>query len=319
MDKDHDSKKEVENKTPVVPSESGLGESGNKLILRLLGPLADEVGQYLADGFRQWRWRRKNFEKVAERCETEKVARGIEDNSLTAVSEGDAYRLADACSFEDNEIVQELWAGLIISAITPSKKFTMTRACVEILKAIGSVEAGLLLVLDEYDKPPSNFVAKTGFENFSEIQFNQEIDKINQNREKWENELEFLINRMYRHFPNDQREIAIQNLFRLRCIGMRTRRNLDQNTTRQRLPIGVRETETAPTYEMFSKTVDYLEALTLVGSGTGNYKLLSFSSQYHLLKTIPELKFQLTDLGKYLISLCMTQELRRKSKSINSE
>ncbi len=319
MNKDHDREKDVEEKVPAVPDESGLGESGNKLMLRLLGPLADEVGQYLADGFRQWRWRRENFEKVAERCETEKVARGIEDNSLTAVSEGDAYRLTNACSFEDNEIAQELWAGLITSAVDPGKQVTMTRAFVEILRAIGPVEAGLLLVLDEYDRRPRHRAINMDFANLNQIQLSQETEKIKQEHEKWENELEFLTNRMYRHFPNDQREIAIQNLFRLRCIGMRTGRNLDQNTTRRGLPVGVRETEAAPTYEIFSKAVDYLEALTLVESGTGNYKLLSFSSQYPLLETIPELKFQLTDMGRYLISLCMTQELRRKSKSNNSE
>ena len=61
---------------------SSLGESGSKLMVRQFGPLADEVGQYLADGFRQWHWGRDNFEKVAELCEREKEARGIDENSL---------------------------------------------------------------------------------------------------------------------------------------------------------------------------------------------------------------------------------------------
>ncbi|MDE0155308.1 MAG: Abi-alpha family protein [Gammaproteobacteria bacterium] len=63
---------------------------------------------------------------------------------MTTISEGDAYRLAEACSFEDNETVQELWAGLITSTIRSDKEVTMTRAFIEILKAIGPVEKELL-------------------------------------------------------------------------------------------------------------------------------------------------------------------------------
>ena len=112
---------------------STFGASAGKLILRLFGPLADELGQYLADGFRQWRWRRDNFKRVAERCEIDKEARGIDDNSLEPVAEGDAFRLAEACSFEDEPMLQEMWAGLITSAMDPHKTVNSTRALVEIL------------------------------------------------------------------------------------------------------------------------------------------------------------------------------------------
>lgn len=310
MNQNHDYENGVEEGSRPPRNKSPLSPSGNKLISRLLGPLADEVGQYLADIFRQWRWRRENFEKIAERCEIEKEVRGIDDDLLSAVSEGDAYRLAEACSFEDNEMVQELWAGLIISTIEPDKEVTMTRAFIEILKAIGPVEAGLLLVLSEFNHRQwpsiSQDITKLGQEELSRLS-----DSINQANKEWTDRLKALAQRVYQRFPEGQKEIAIQNLFRLRCIGLRTGRNLAQSKMRSGLPIGVRSTDAAPTYDSFSKVADYLEWLILVGTGTGSYKGGPLSDIEPLYRSIPEIKFELTHLGRTLTSLCMTDALRQ--------
>ena len=154
MNQDSHNEKDINPDTSPTPDNSTFGASAGKLILGLFGPLSDELGQYLAEGFRQWRWRRENFRKVAERCDVKKEARRIDDNSLTSVAEGDAFRLAEACSLEDDEMVQEMWASLITSAMDPQKDVVSNRAFVEILKAIGPVEAGLLLVLYQISHPP---------------------------------------------------------------------------------------------------------------------------------------------------------------------
>ena len=310
MTKSPDHEKDVDQGMSSVPDNSAFSASAGKLILKLFGPLADEVGQYLADGFRQWRWRRDNFKKIAERCEREEEARGIDDNSLASVAEGDAYRLAEACSFEDDETVQELWAGLITSAMDPDKDIVSTRAFVEILRAISPVEAGLLLALYQIKRIPKH----RAIQNFSNLSV-EELHSLRQNsnneNEKWKRGIIALADRAYRRFSKSQREVAIQNLFRLRCIGLRTGRNLSESKTRSGLPIGVRATDAAPTYDSFAKVADYLESLIMVGTGTGSYTQSPLSSPHPLLRELPEIRFELTHLGSTLVSLCMTEALQR--------
>ncbi len=311
MNKNYDDERDFDQGISSLPKNSGFSASAGKLVLRLFGPVADEMGQYLADGFRQWRWRRDNFSKVADRCEMEKEARGIDDDSLGSVAEGEAYRLAEACSSEDDEMVQELWAGLITSAMDPDKEVVLIRAFVEILKAIGPVEAGLLLVLHEIKRPPK----RRPIPNIDDLSI-EELQNVNQNindqNEKWKNDIIAVANRVYRRFSESQMEVAKQNLFRLRCIGLRTGRNLTQHQIRSGLPFGISATDAAPSYESFAKVADYLESLIMVGAGTGSDKESPLTSPNPLLQVIPEMRFELTHLGATLVSLCMTKALRRK-------
>ena len=296
--------------TSPTPDNSTFGASAGKLILRLFGPLSDELGQYLAEGFRQWRWRRENFRKVAERCDVEKEARRIDDNSLTSVAEGDAFRLAEACSLEDDEMVQEMWAGLITSAMDPQKDVVSNRAFVEVLKAIGPVEAGLLLVLYQISHPPRR-PSIPRFDALTKDEAHSIRQQIGEEDHKWKHKIIALADRVYRRFPESQMEVAVQNLFRLRCIGLRTGRNLSQHQTRSGLPIGVRGSDAAPTYDSFTKVVDYLESLIMVGIGTGSYKHGILSNPHPLLQSLPEIRFSLTHLGNTLVSLCMTKALQQ--------
>ena len=253
----------------------------------------------------------ENFKKVAERCEMEKEAREIDDSSLASIAEGDAFRLAEGCSFEDDETVQEMWAGLITSAMDPNKDVVSTRAFSEILKAIGPVEAGLLLVLYQINRPPTRPSA-SNWNSLSEEQLRSLRNQVTDADNQWMRETIALADRVYRRFPDNQMEIAIQNLFRLRCIGLRTGRNLSQNQTRSGIPFGVRGSDAAPTYDSFAKVVDYLESLILVGSGTGHYNQGILSNSHPLLQTLPEVRFELTRLGRTLVSLCMTKALRQE-------
>ncbi|MYH32176.1 MAG: DUF4393 domain-containing protein [Gammaproteobacteria bacterium] len=294
-----------------VSQPSSLSASAGKLIERLFGPASDEMGEYLAERLRQWRWRQDNFGKIAERYEREKTARGISDDSLKSLTEGEAYRLAEACSFEDDELVQELWAGLIASAMDPAKEAVSTRAFVEILKAIGPVEAGLLLVINEISHPPKQ-PSRSDLKNASPEEITDIRQQLYEDREKWTIELAALAERVYRRYSESQKDIAIQNLFRLRCIGLSTGRNLSEYQTRAGLPIGVLGSDAAPTYETFAKVADYLESLIMAGSGTGTYKRRLLLSRNPLLKSLPECRFALTHLGKTLLSRCMTQELAEK-------
>ncbi len=313
MGKSHDPDDDVSSGAPANTEDSRLGSSGRQLLTRLLGPLADEMGIYLADSFRQWRWRKENFEKVAQRCEMEKKTRIIDDESLMPVSEGDAYRLTDACSFEDNETMQELWAGLIISSMDRNKAISGLRAFTDILKAIGPVEAGLLLVLYEISFPPSHSIEQN-LDNLDLKELDRIRRNINQKNDKWMNELRILSENTYRRFSDAEKDLAIQNLFRLRCIGLRVRRNLNSRIASSALPLdpGQMAKVTSQVHEYLFQAVDYLEWLTLVDSGIGNHKQIPAPITGRSLDLMPELQFQLTGMGSSLVSACMTDVLRRK-------
>ena len=207
-------------------------------------------------------------------------------------------------------MVQELWAGLITSAIDPDKEVSSTRAFVEILKALGPVEAGLLLVLYQINRPPK-YPTVPNMNKLSAEELYGVRQQMEDENEKWKGELIALATRVYRRFSGSQMEIAIQNLFRLRCIGLRTGRNLSKHKTRFGLPIGVSGTAAAPTYESFAKVADYLESLIMAGSGTGSYKQSPLSNPHLLLQSLPEIRFELTHLGRTLVSLCMTKALQQ--------
>ena len=288
-----------------------------ELLSRLLGPLADEMGEYIADRFRRWRWRRDNLRKIAEKYEMERKARNIDSNDPAFISQGDAYRLVESCSLDDEEIIQELWAGLITSAMHP-KKTVEIKAFIDILKALSPVEIGLILILDKYEHPlRHSFNTDLGHADLAKL--NRIRKEIYQKNKKWERELDLLAERIYRHFQSERREIAVQNLFRLRCIGLRSGRNLDRDTSHRGLPFGVSAADTSPTYEAYANTVDYLDSLILAGSGTGGYEGFPILRQTSLLQQVPELRFQLTQLGRMLISSSMTQELREKINSFAME
>ena len=70
----------------VIRKNHRSSVSTDPLLSRLLGPLADEMGEYIADGFRQWRWRRDNLRKIAEKCEMERKARNIDSNEPASIS-----------------------------------------------------------------------------------------------------------------------------------------------------------------------------------------------------------------------------------------
>lgn len=313
MGKSHDPDDDVSSGAHANTEDSRLGSSGRQLLTRLLGPLADEMGIYLADSFRQWRWRKENFEKVAQRCEMEKKARIIDDELLMPVSEGDAYRLTDACSFEDNETMQELWAGLIISSMDRNKTISGLRAFTDILKAIGPVEAGLLLVLYEISFPPSHSIEQN-LDNLDLKELDQIRRNINQKNDTWMSELRILSENTYRRFSDAEKDLAIQNLFRLRCIGLRVRRNLNSRITSSALPLdpGQMAKVTSQVHGYLFQAVDYLEWLTLVDSGIENHKQIPDPITGRSLDIMPELQFQLTGMGSSLVSACMTDVLRRK-------
>jgi len=133
--------------TDLLKSDAG-GKFAD-LISRLAGPLADEVGMMLGDTARVFRM--KNWVKTLQKTEQILKQAGL---SPKAVPPRLFLPITEACSIEDNESLQDKWAGLLATASQETD--TVSPAFVETLKQLTPDEARYLDGL--YDSLKSSHV-----------------------------------------------------------------------------------------------------------------------------------------------------------------
>src|SRR5690348_1104433 len=114
--------------------KSGAAEKIADLVNKLAGPLAEEAGLMLGDKVRVHRV--KNW--IATTQKTERLLReaGV---SPRAVPPRLFLPIMEACSVEDNETLQDMWAGLLASA--SRKPDDVSPSFVETLKQLVPHEA----------------------------------------------------------------------------------------------------------------------------------------------------------------------------------
>jgi Abortive infection alpha len=88
-----------------------IGDKVTDLVHKLAGPLFEEIGLTLGDKFRVYRT--KNWIKTVEK--TERLLREA-DLPANAVPPRLLLPIIDGCSIEDNDSLQDLWAGLLATA-----------------------------------------------------------------------------------------------------------------------------------------------------------------------------------------------------------
>lgn len=112
--------------------------NSNSLLVRLLGPLADEMGNCL----REWYVRRKNnLEKVAIEADqklTDRNLKRIEPN-LNVI-----YPLLDKSSLVDNEFMQKKWSNLLASSISKESSDKVHVSFPHILEQLTPMDAQIL-------------------------------------------------------------------------------------------------------------------------------------------------------------------------------
>ncbi|MGA7314637.1 MAG: Abi-alpha family protein [Silvibacterium sp.] len=120
--------------------KSGAGEKIADLVNKLAGPLAEEVGMIFGDTVRVYRV--KNWIKTLQKTE-----RLLRDSGLPAnpVPPGLFLPIMEASSIEDNETLQEMWAGLLATA--SQKTDSVSPAFIETLKQLTPGDARHLEVI----------------------------------------------------------------------------------------------------------------------------------------------------------------------------
>lgn len=105
------------------------------LLRRMAGPAADRVG----DLFGEKIYRKENLIKIAEKAHR-KLREA--DQPVNVVPPRLFIPIVETCSVEDNETLQEMWAGLLATA--SQEKDSMSPSFIETLKQLTPDEARLL-------------------------------------------------------------------------------------------------------------------------------------------------------------------------------
>jgi hypothetical protein len=153
-------------------------------ISRIFGPPADEVAAAFLDQVKYWRYR--NLLLLADKVEALQKSRNTVAGTMRALPFGDAYKVIEAASEEEDESVQDLWANLIANASEPGSNISIKKVHIDLLKSISGVEVAVLkLVAKREGHFSMEGAAKT-------------------------------------RYSDEEEGMAIENLIRLRCIAIRT-------------------------------------------------------------------------------------------------
>jgi hypothetical protein len=182
---------------------SGLG--------KIFGPASAEFGAMLGEQMRYWRF--KNLSSILEKMNEIRGENSSANSKQLPI--GDAIRVIEAASYEEDETVQGLWAGLLLNATTLDSGVSAKKTYIDILKSLSSAEVLLLDLLWECDQVRA-------FRSPTEVnEFNERMNAFAETA--------------WRKLPLQEREVATQNLLRLRCIAFRPR-SLDFGQLFARIP-----------------------------------------------------------------------------------
>ena len=130
----------------------------NALLARLFGPVADEIGEDIAQWYKNRRQR--NLENVLEKA-AEKLS---SENSETAQPKLNLiYPIINKSSLVEDSFLQEKWANLLASAISKDTSARVHTAFPHILEQLSPLEAKILDKVCEFaQKIPKNELSSQG-------------------------------------------------------------------------------------------------------------------------------------------------------------
>ncbi len=224
----------------------GIPKSVERFLERALGPSSKAIGGLLLDQCKYWR--AMNLDRLAKKYENICKERDIHPDAKKHLPFSHAYKVTEAVSVEEDEKVQDLWAELLASATDPSRSVEVKKVYIDTLKSLSAVEVSLLELIWFAE---GEIIVPNDLQSF-EKKFN-DMAEIS-----------------WRQFPQEERDTAIQNLVRLRCLAFRIQPpeigTLFGNLHDQRgMPTHSRFALVNP--EAFQSLLQYIENILLVSIG----------------------------------------------------
>jgi hypothetical protein len=262
----------------LVDSAAGLRTA----LGQIFGSALVEFGETLGDKTRFWRF--KNLARIIEEAQAIADKRQLSPENIKALPFADSIRVVEAASQEEDETVRALWARLIANATDPAGPGVISKVHVDILKSLSAPEACLLELLSRF---PDDNRPRTFTEN-----------------QAWEQRLSEAAETGWRKFPIEVRDVAIQNLHRLRCVTFRPV-SLSKMDLFKRIP---RELDSSGKWSVVDsgKFEGLLRDLQdMIGAAAGAHEIHELHPAYrHQTHRAPERLYILTSLGNSLMSAC---------------
>lgn len=107
---------------------------------KVLGPVFTEAGGVLGDWTRFVRW--KNLVRIEDKMNAIHAARNVEQT--TSIPPKYAVPMLEAASWEDDDSLQEMWAGLIANATDPAKRLDLKRVFSDVLQSLEPMDVRIL-------------------------------------------------------------------------------------------------------------------------------------------------------------------------------
>ncbi len=161
-----------------------VSEKFGKFLSSIFGEGFKDLGDTFSDWTKYFRYR--NLLKLQDKVFSIHKKRNIEGKTVP-IPPRYALPLLESATLEDDDNLQDKWAGLIVNSTDPQKSFQIQKIFIHILTNIEPLDAAILDLLFTYDK---NDQLKLNSEKISEI-LKQDRQYIN---------------------------ISLSNLFRLGCI-----------------------------------------------------------------------------------------------------
>ncbi|WP_198577331.1 Abi-alpha family protein [Caulobacter hibisci] len=252
---------------------------------RLFGDAWNELGLSIADRAKLHRF--ENLVKILRKVERIALAEGYGPEQLKALPFGDAIRITEAASLEEDDDVQEMWARLIAKASAPEGGFPIQKVYIELLKSLSGPEVLLLNLIWSF--------RTSKFDNREElVAFNEAAEAAAEAG--------------WRKVPSQLQSASIQNLQRLRCIFLPAER-LSASGLVAKMPNELIENRFGNWSLVDAKKFDALltrvsEQLAVIG-GSKELSTARRDAQwgYHQSK-VQELRYGLTSLGSALMEAC---------------
>ncbi len=138
----------------LVAPIKDLSEPASEFVSKITGAVADgsiSVANQIFGGLigdRVAHWRNRNLVNILEKSSKHMLEKGVTQEGLSKLPNGDLYTIFEESSKCDNEDVQEMWASLIVSSASGSLESRMLKSYAETLKQLGSDDVKILMFLN---------------------------------------------------------------------------------------------------------------------------------------------------------------------------
>lgn len=126
----------------MIPVITNWEASAAALLYDLLNVPAKELGNIMGDYLRQIRL--KNLERISHKFKRQQTEKHIADDDLRTIPLNIGIPLLNAASLEDNDVMQELWARLLLNAADANFTSEIRVAFIDIIKTLTPIDAQIL-------------------------------------------------------------------------------------------------------------------------------------------------------------------------------